>query len=106
MNDLSLRLTALRKEHKLTKKAMAEALGLSRQTVSNWEKGDIEPNIGVLAKIAAYFGVSTDYLLGHETYTTHYEEKYRQEDFYWGKKINTLAYEMLKLMPPREPTTQ
>ena len=86
MNDLSLRLTALRQEHKLTKKAMAEALGLSRQTVSNWEKGDIEPNIGVLAKIASYFGVSTDYLLGHETYTTHYEEKYRQEDFYWGKR--------------------
>lgn len=103
MNDLSLRLTALRKEHKLTKKAMAEALGLSRQTVSNWEKGDIEPNIGVLAKIASYFGVSTDYLLGHETYTTHYEEKYRQEDFYWGKKINPLAYEMLKLMPPTRP---
>ncbi len=103
MNGLSSRLAALRREHKLTQKAMAEALGLSRQTVSNWEKGEIEPNIGYLTRIAAYFGVSTDYLLGHETYTTHYEEKYRQEGFYWGETINALAFEVLKRLPPVKP---
>ena len=103
MNDLPFRLTALRKERKLTQKEVAEALGLSRQTVSNWEKGDSEPSIGIIAKIASFFEVSTDYLLGHETYTTHYEEKYRQEGFYWGEKINELVYEVMKLMPPTRP---
>ncbi len=103
MSDFSARVVRLRKERKLTQKEMAEALALSRQTVSNWEKGKIEPNIGVLSKIAAYFGVSTDFLLGHETYTTQYEGKYRQEGFYWGRKINRLAHEVLRLMPPERP---
>ncbi len=103
MSDFSARVVRLRKERKLTQKEMAEALELSRQTVSNWEKGKIEPNIGVLSKIAAYFGVSTDFLLGHETYTTQYEGKYRQEGFYWGRKINRLAHEVLRLMPPERP---
>lgn len=103
MSDFSARVVRLRKERKLTQKEMAEALELSRQTVSNWEKGKIEPNIGVLSKIAEYFGVSTDFLLGHETYTTQYEGKYRQEGFYWGRKINRLAHEVLRLMPPERP---
>lgn len=87
----------------MTQKALADILSLSRQTVSNWEKGHIEPNMSIATKIASYFGVSTDYLLGHKTYTTHYAEKYRQEDFYWGKKINALAYEVMKLIPPTRP---
>ena len=103
MNNLSVRLAALRKERKLTQKTVAAALGLSRQTVSNWEKGAIEPSSGVLAKIASYYDVSIDYLLGHEQYTTQYEEKYRQEDFYWGETVNALAYEVLKRLPPTRP---
>ena len=97
MSHFSVCLARLRKERNLTQEAVGEALALSRQTVSNWEKGSIEPSIGVLAKIAAYFGVTTDFLLGNETYTTQYEGKYRQEGFYWGSTINRLAHEVLRM---------
>ncbi len=103
MSDFSARLALLRKERRITQSAMAKELALSRQTVSNWEKGEIEPSVGVLTRIAAFFGVSTDYLLGYETYTTHYEGKYQQEGLYWGRKINRLAHEVLRLMPPERP---
>ena len=43
---------------------MAEALHVSKQSISNWENGNILPSIEMLVKIAFFFQVSTDYLLG------------------------------------------
>lgn len=37
---------------------------VTRQTITNWQTGESAPNIIALTKIAEYFGVSTDYLLG------------------------------------------
>ena len=39
-------------------------LGLSNSAVSGWKKGKAKPSHDAIVKIAAYFGVSTDYLLG------------------------------------------
>ena len=39
-------------------------IGVSKQCVSNWENGNIQPSIDVLVRIATTFSVSTDYLLG------------------------------------------
>ena len=39
-------------------------LGVSKQSVSNWENGNIQPSIDMLTKIAVTFSVSADYLLG------------------------------------------
>ena len=41
-----------------------KALGVSKQCVSNWENDNVMPSIEMLCKIADYFLVSTDYLLG------------------------------------------
>ena len=43
---------------------MAEILGVTKQSVSNWENENIMPSIDMLVKIAEFFRVSTDYLLG------------------------------------------
>jgi transcriptional regulator with XRE-family HTH domain len=43
----------------------AESMGLSRTSVVKWKAGSV-PTGATLNKIAAYFGVSTDYLLGNE----------------------------------------
>ncbi len=43
---------------------LAKKLGVSKQTVSNWENENIQPSIEALIRIAALFHVSTDYLLG------------------------------------------
>ena len=56
----------LRLEHNLSQRKLGEILGFSNQTVSFWEIGRLEPNIDTLIKIAQYFEVSCDYLLGLE----------------------------------------
>lgn len=45
---------------------LANALGVTKQCVSNWENENILPSVEMLVKIAAYFRVSTDYLLDLE----------------------------------------
>ena len=39
-------------------------IGVSKQCVSNWENGNIQPSIDMLIRLANTFSVSTDYLLG------------------------------------------
>lgn len=47
-----------------TQQAIAEALGVSRATVGYYINGDRSPDIEVLSRIAKYFDVTSDYLLG------------------------------------------
>lgn len=57
----------LRKQRGLTQAALAADLGVSSQAVSKWENGLSCPDIQLLPRIADYFEVSTDELLGHHT---------------------------------------
>lgn len=45
---------------------LAARLGVTKQSVSNWENDNIQPSIEMLTKLAAFFSVSTDYMLGIE----------------------------------------
>ncbi len=53
----------LRKSRNLSQVDVAKMLGVSKQTVSNWENNNILPSIEMLIKISKTFSVSTDYLL-------------------------------------------
>lgn len=44
--------------------ALSKVLGISRQAVSQYADGTGQPNVDKLVKIADYFGVSSDYLVG------------------------------------------
>lgn len=57
------KIRALRKSKKRTQEQLAEALRVSPQAVSKWETGVSAPDIDMLPRLAAYFGVSTDELL-------------------------------------------
>ena len=59
-------LKKLREEKNMSQYAFAEAFGVAQSTVGNWESGKREPNFETMQKIANYFGVSVDYLLGRE----------------------------------------
>ena len=54
---------SLRVSHKISQVQLASELHVSKQTISNWENNNILPSIEMLVKIAAFFSVSTDYLL-------------------------------------------
>lgn len=57
------RIKELRLEKGITQSELAEALMISFQAVSNWERGVTPPDIENLVRIAAYFGVLVDDLL-------------------------------------------
>lgn len=64
--NFSERLTSLRKGRGLSQEALAEQLGVSRQAVSKWEKGEAMPELSKLDAICRFFDVSPNYLMGYE----------------------------------------
>lgn len=58
------RLKELREKDKLTQKQLAEETGFSQGMIARWEHGVHEPTASAIIKLAEYFGVTTDYLLG------------------------------------------
>ncbi len=57
----------LRESKKLSQKQMAIMLGTSHQAYQKYEYGTAEPTFDNLSKLADFYGVTTDYLLGRET---------------------------------------
>lgn len=62
-----LMLQKARKNAGYTQQELAEKLGVSVRTITNWEAGDRSPSLEALVTLAKILGVSTDYLLGNET---------------------------------------
>ena len=58
------RLKDLRQEKKISQTELASALNISNRTISMYEQGNSEPNVEILSKIADYFNVTADYLIG------------------------------------------
>lgn len=56
----------LRQARGITQARLADRLGVSKQSVSNWENNNIQPSVELLEKLADYFAVSTDALLGRQ----------------------------------------
>lgn len=61
---LSKRIYEVRMSFGWTQVQLAQKLGVTKQTVSNWENDNIQPSIDMLVKLSNIFNVSTDYLLG------------------------------------------
>lgn len=54
-------------ERGVTAYKVAKATGISTGSMTDWKKGRSAPKVDKLQKIADYFGVSVDYLLGNES---------------------------------------
>lgn len=66
VNKISKNIYNLRKSRNLNQDEVAKFLGCSRATVTNYENGRRTPDYNVLIKIANFYNVSTDYILGVE----------------------------------------
>lgn len=62
------RLRKLRERKRMNQKVLGECCGVSKNTVARWERGEREPTMCSLIKIADFFEVSTDYLLGRQNF--------------------------------------
>ena len=63
---LNENIAALRKKKGLTQEELAQVFGVTNQAVSKWESSQSCPDVALLPKIAAFFGVSVDALMGVE----------------------------------------
>ena len=61
---LNKKICELRTSFGWTQVQLAQKLGITKQTVSNWENDNIQPSIEMLVNLSKIFNVSTDYLLG------------------------------------------
>ena len=57
-------LKALRREKGVSQQTLAEAVGVSQQSVNQYENHNVEPDITLLCRMADYFETSVDYIVG------------------------------------------
>ena len=67
MHRIGQTIARLRRERNMTQMALADAMGVSFQAVSNWERGQSMPDISKLPELAELFGTTIDELLGHHS---------------------------------------
>ena len=58
-------LKSLRQLNGVTQNQLAEAIGVTQQSINKYENHKIEPDIEILIRMADFFHVSVDFLIGH-----------------------------------------
>lgn len=92
-------LRGLRKQHGLTQEQLANALSCAKSTISQYENGINEPDLEMLTRIADFFGVSLDFLLGRDTYNKRNRDEDREtenSDFLLKERLTPDEAEYLK----------
>lgn len=64
MPNFNTQLRALRQEAGLSQQEFANRMGLSKSSINMYERGEREPSLDTLDRIASFFGCDIDYLLG------------------------------------------
>lgn len=100
------RLADLRSKKGLSQYQVAQQLGFSRGQYANYEQGKREPDYAILKKLADYFNVPLDYLLGRTDDPTPYNitvpqgtEKLKESDHYGLKGMNKFPLGEVKQIP-------
>ncbi|MGE5544680.1 MAG: helix-turn-helix domain-containing protein [Bacillota bacterium] len=62
--SIGARLVELRKKKGLSQAALSKQLGINRSTYAEWEIGRRRPELDSLIKLAEFYGISTDFILG------------------------------------------
>ncbi len=76
------KLKELRKERNITQDELGKLCGVAKTTISNWENNVTQPPLEIITKLAKYFNVTTDFLLG-----------FNQNDLNNIEKLNTALRE-------------
>lgn len=84
--DIGIKLQNARIDAELTQEQVAEHLGVSRQTVSNWETGRTYPDIRSVVKMSDLYSVSIDHLLKEDTPMSDYLDYLEESTDVTGSK--------------------
>ena len=84
-----------RKEMKVTQEEVANYVGVSKAAISKWEKGQSYPDITLLPKLATFFNISIDDLLGYEPQLTPQKIEKLYSEF--AKRMNDEPFEQVEL---------
>ena len=94
MGDFQNIFKRLRNSCGLTQVEMAEKIGISRSTIGMYETGAREPDFETLEKIADFFNVDIDYLLGRTDKTTILPETMGQ--YYLNDETRKIAQQIFE----------
>ena len=65
-NEFAENLKSFREEKKISQAALAKAIGVTQQCVSEWEQQKTEPTLSYLWLISDFFAISIDVLCGRK----------------------------------------
>lgn len=93
MNKINIaeKLIEKRKEMGITQKTLGSHIGVSKSSVSKWEAGKNYPDIAYLPKLAAYFNITIDELMGY-LYQEEMDEQAFYDRFCAGWILSTFMY--------------
>lgn len=94
---LADRLVALRKEHGYSQEVLAEKLGLSRQSISKWERAEASPDTDNLIALAQVYNMTLDELLGNGESAPKKETKVKEKTPMTNAQIK--GKKLMKIMP-------
>ena len=63
--DYGTNLKMMREQNKISQFELAKMIGTSHQNISRWERNLVLPNIDFCVKLADFYGISVDELIGH-----------------------------------------
>lgn len=66
IDQFAIRLQTLRERQRISRRVLGELVGMSKNAISRYERGEVEPKATALVLLADFFEVSVDYLLGLE----------------------------------------
>ena len=102
---LEKRIKELRTNANLTQKELGDIVNVANNTIANYESGYRTPDYETLCKMADYFDVSVDYLLGRKSKKPATTEKGNDNEYYkylekeyWDliTKLNVVEIKVLK----------
>lgn len=105
---LATRIYESRKNLGITQEILADKLGITPQSISRWENGQSRPDVDMLPKLAAIFGITIDGLFGYHAENlkiASYEKKFKNANTsnIFLDKYSELQLKILSAMPPDSP---
>lgn len=100
---LAARIYESRKAMGITQEVLAAKLGITPQSVSRWENGQSRPDVDMLPRLAAFFGITVDALFGYQAENlkiAQYKENFKQTPFHMDFISRYVEREVLGLLPP------